>query len=169
MTPFPLGLDSPGKRLASTLQDRSAARLMAIIAEHHLRGVGRYMPRDVTGDGHAETWCNVFLQDVAEAMSAMVPRGRRANELVQWFSAAEARSQGWEQVDEHTAQRMADEGQLAVGVWFNRNGGPGHVCVMAPSLGEPGAWCAQAGRTNFTRAPVGAGFGGLPITYFAHP
>ena len=78
---FPLGLESPGQRLRSSESDRSPVRLMAIIAEHHHRGSARYAARDVTGDGRPESWCNVFAQDVAEAMGAPLPRNTRANEL----------------------------------------------------------------------------------------
>lgn len=176
MNPFPLGLDSPGKRLSSTRDSRDPTRLMAIIAEHHLRGHARYTPRDVTGDGVNETWCNLFVQDVSEAMSVMVPRQMRANQLVQWL-AQDAAPFDWEclsletQSDEdaaHVAQAMADQGQLALAGWVNP-AGPGHLAVVVPSLGEPGVWIAQAGRTNFTRAPLAQGFGGRIVTFFGHP
>lgn len=177
MTPFPLGLDSPGKRLSSTRENRSGTRLMAIVAEHHLRGFARYTPRDVTGDGINETWCNLFAQDVAEAMGVMVPRQMRANQLVQWL-ANDAASFDWECLqrdgtmsdDEaaHVAQAMADEGQLVLVGWVNP-AGPGHIAVVVPSLGEPGLWIAQAGRTSFTRAPLAQGFGGRVVSYFGHP
>lgn len=170
MTPFPLGLDSPGKRLTSTPQNRDAERLMAIVAEHHHRGHARYTPRDVSGDGLADTFCNLFAQDVAEAMGVLLPRNMRANDLVRWLSSSvDARELGWEPVDEHTAQRMADEGQLALAGWYNRNGDRGHLAVLVPALGEPGTWCAQAGKSNFTRAPLISGFGSLPVSFWAHP
>jgi hypothetical protein len=170
VTPFPLGLDSPGKRLTSTPQNRSPARLASIVAEHHFRGHARYTPRDVSGDGLADTFCNLFAQDICEAMSVVLPRNMRANDLVRWLSsAAEARELGWEPVEEHTAQRMADEGQLAVAAWYNRNGATGHIAVLVPSLGEAGTWCAQAGKSNFTRSTVASGFGAVPVSYFAHP
>ncbi len=168
MTPFPLGLDPPGKRLTSTLINRDGTRLMAIVAEHHHRGIARYTPRDVTGDDKPETWCNVYLQDVAEAMGVLLPRHQRANELILWL-ATEGLRHGWEQGTAHIAQRMADEGQLAVPTWFNRNGGPGHVGVLVPSLGEDGVWLSQAGASCFTRQPLASGFGQLPVTYFVHP
>lgn len=170
MTPFPLGLDPPGKRLSSSAQDRHAARLMAVVAEHLSRGHARYTARDVTGDGRDETWCNLFAQDICEAMGVVLPRNMLANDLVRWLSSSvAARELGWEPVGEHTAQRMADEGQLALAVWYNRNGGSGHLAVLVPSLGEPGTWCAQAGRSNFTRGPLASGFGPVPVSFYAHP
>ena len=167
MTPFPVGLSSPGKRLSSTRENRDAVRLMAIIAEHHLRGFARYTPRDVTGDGINETWCNLFAQDVCEAMGVMLPRNTRANDLVRWLEL-DSKQWDWEAVPAHVAQRMADEGQLALVVWHNP-AGPGHIAVLVPSLGEPDYFCAQAGRVNFTRGTVSQGFGCRVVSYFAHP
>lgn len=167
MTPFSLGLDSPGKRLTSTRENRDPVRLMAIIAEHLFRGFARYAPRDVTGDGLNETWCNVLAQDVCEAMGVTLPRNMRANDLVRWLEL-ESKQWDWEAVPAHVAQRMADEGQLALAVWHNPSGS-GHVTVMIPSLGEPDYFCAQAGRTNFTRGTISQAFGSRVVSYFAHP
>lgn len=168
-TIFPLGLESPGQRLRSTPQDRSPERLMAIIAEHHHRGVARYQSRDVTGDGVAETFCNLFAQDVAEAMSAPLPRHMLANATVAWLDAEAIRDASeWCAVDAHAAQMAANEGELALVGWVNP-GGPGHLAVVVPSLGDAGTWIAQAGRQNFTRAPLLSGFGTLPVRFWIHP
>ena len=166
-SPFPVNLDSPGKRLTSTRENRSPERLISIVAEHHLRGFTRYRPHDVDGIPGDETFCNLFAQDVAEAMSVMVPRHMRANELVPWLGL-DGKAFDWEVVDAHTAQRMADEGQLVLVGWVNPSG-PGHIAVVVPALGEPGLWIAQAGRTNFTRGLLEQGFGGRVVTYFGHP
>jgi hypothetical protein len=167
MTPFLVGLGSPGKRLASTRENRSPERLLSIIAEHHFRGHTRYTPRDVTGDGIADTWCNLFAQDVCEAMSVMLPRHMRANELAAWLTT-KAHEFDWEGVTPHIAQRMADEGQLAVACWTNPDG-PGHIVVLVPSLGEPGEWCAQAGGSRFTRGTIAQAFGSKSVLFFGHP
>ena len=179
MTPFPLGLDSPGKRLTSTRENRDPARLYAIIAEHHFRGFARYARRDVTGDGQPETFCNLFAQDVAEAMSVLLPRNTRANQIIAWLEeqAAEPSITGWEHVDEHTAQAMADQGQLVLVGWVNPTGGPGHIAVVVPSLaghqfGTPESddvFIAQAGTTNFTRGLLESGFGSRAVSFFGHP
>lgn len=169
MTPFPLGFDPPGQRRhTSTPANRSPELLCDVLAEHQLRGHGRYRRRDVTGDGVPETFCNVHLVDVAEAMGVLLPRGLRANQLVLWL-AAQGLQEGWEQVPEHAARAMADEGQLVAGAWFNRNGGPGHVAPLEPSLGEAGLWCSNVGATNFLRGTLAQAFGTLPVTFFAHP
>lgn len=170
MTPFPLGLDAPGRRVTtSSPARRSAVLLLAIIAETLFRGFARFTRRDVSGDGRPDTFCNLFAQDVAEAMGVLLPRYKLANQLIEWLTGPEARAHGWEQVDAHTAQRMADEGQLALACWHSRSDGPGHMAVLVPSLDEPGTWIAQAGKTNFTRGPLASGFGGVAVTYFAHP
>ena len=145
---------------------------MAIVAEHLHRGHARYTPRDVTGDGSPETWCNLLAQDVCEAMGVYLPRNMRANGLHEWLAADG--SQGaegslWESSDAHTGMAMADQGCLALASWANPTGGPGHLAVFVPSLGEPGAWCAQAGRLNFTRELLQRGFGAIAPSVFVHP
>lgn len=171
MNPLPLGLASPGPRLTSSPQNRSATRLMAIVAEHLYRGHARYAPRDVTGDGKPETFCNLFAQDVCEAMGVELPRNARANELHAWLAGpatCSARS-GWERADAHAGMAMAEQGCLALAVWPHPAGGSGHMAILVPSLGEPGVWCAQAGRVNFTRELLQRGFGPIAPSVFVHP
>lgn len=142
---------------------------MAIVAEHHHRGVARYQSRDVTGDGVAETFCNLFAQDVAEAMGAALPRHMLANATVAWLDAEAIRDASeWCAVDAHAAQATANEGGLALAGWVNPSG-PGHLAVVVPALGDLGTWIAQAGRHNFTRAPLMSGFGTLPVRFWIHP
>jgi len=172
MNAFPLGLASPGARLGSTLQNRSATRLMAIVAEHLHRGHARYTPRDVTGDGIDETWCNLFAQDVAEAMGVQLPRNTRANDLHAWLAGPATHSawSAWEKSDAHTGMAMAEQGCLAVAAWANPIAArSGHISVLVPSLGEPGVWSAQAGRVLFTRELLQRGFGAVAPDIFVHP
>lgn len=145
--------------------NRSAALLLAIVFALFVEWALRYRKRDVTGDGKDETFCNFFVRDACDALGVPLPRPMRANELIQWFVTAP----GWELVDEHTAQAMAEQGQVVVACWFNHNGGPGHLALVVPSLGEPGTWVAQAGAVNFSRGPLASAFPGLPVTFFAHP
>lgn len=180
MNPFPLGLGSPGPRVTtSTLQNRNATRLMAIVAEHLFRGsfgrvdpqgkpTGRYLPHDFDGQPGDETACNLFVQDVAEAMGVEVPRNKRANDLRAWFETVAAIAAGWEKSDAHTGMAMAEQGCLAVASWSNPNG-PGHLSVFVPSLGENGVWSAQAGRVCFTRDLLQRGFGAIAPDIFVHP
>lgn len=142
---------------------------MLLVTEERVETNPLYVRRDVTGDGVPETWCNLFVHHVAARMGCPLPPGLRANQQIEWLSGPEGRAAAWEQVAQHVAQRMADEGQLAIPGWFNRNGGSGHVGVVMPSLGEEGTFLAQAGRTNFTRERLQRGFGDLVPTFFAHP
>lgn len=173
MNPFPLGLGTPGPRLTSNAQNRSGTRLMAIVAEHLYRGHARYAPRDVTGDGHPETWCNLFAQDVCEAMGIELPRHTQANELHAWLlrevGPGSFTPPHWERSDAHTGMAMAEQGCLALASWANPTGGSGHLAILVPSLGEPGVWCAQAGRICFTRELLQRGFGPIAPTVFVHP
>lgn len=175
MKALPLGFDPPGARVyTSTLQTRSPELLMAILAEHQFRGFGRYRKRDVDNNGTLDTFCNVHTVDVAEAMGVILPRGLRANQIITWLTASpEARAHGWEQLTgtdaAHVAQRMADEGQLAIGAWFNLNGGPGHLAPLEPSMGELGVWVSNVGASNFLRGRVEQAFGNVAVTYFVHP
>jgi hypothetical protein len=79
------------------------------------------------------------------------------------------RQRGWAMVSEHAAHGCAEEGMLAVVGYFNRNGGPGHVAVVVPSLDEPGTWVAQAGGRCFSRGLLASGFGSLPVSFWVHP
>ena len=168
MTPFPLGFDPPGARWqTSSPSNRSPQLLLQILAEHQVRGFGRYERRDVTGDGKAETFCNVHACDVAEAMGVVLPR-KRANELALWLPSL-GRDFGWEKATEHAARAAADEGMLALAVWFNPTGGPGHIAPLEPSLGVPGLWVSNVGAFNAIRCSLGRAFGSAAVDLFVHP
>ncbi len=138
---------------------------MAIVGEHLYRGRYRYEPRDVTGDGQRETFCNLLAQDVTEAMWAAIPRHTRANELYDWLGQKLA---GWQEVSESVARIQADRGCPALAVWKNTHG-PGHIAIVVPSLGERGdTFIAQAGVSNFVRRPLAAGFGRHQPRFYAH-
>lgn len=156
--------------LKSTLQDRSAVRLAFVVAQFQLETAFRWKKRDVDGRPGEETFCNFAAVAITTAMSVPLPQ-LRANEIALWLEGQSVDPHsGWEQVDEHTAQRMADEGQVAVAVWQNpQPGKPGHIAVLVPSLEEDGTWIAQAGVKNFTRGKLEAGFGPFKPLFYAHP
>lgn len=106
------------------------------------------------------TFCNIFATDVAAAMGAVLPHwwmGKElsVNALVPWLRTT-GRDYGWEQVaNAHVAVAGALAGMLTVATLL---GDPhGHIAVVLPVDGEP--TIAQAGRRNFARAPLSAGFG----------
>lgn len=172
MTSLPADISIPASVvLTSDASNRDAQRLLAIVGQFALDlddKHPRYGRRDITGDEHPETFCNVFLRDFAAAMGAPI-HGALANHQVMWLASDEARKRGWATVSEHAAHGCAEEGMVVVVGWYNRNGGPGHVAVVVPSLGEPGTWIAQAGKHCFSRGLLRAGFGDLPVTFFVHP
>ncbi len=153
--------------LQSTPATRSAAQLRAVVAQFDVRAQ-RYLRRDVTGDGRPETFCNFFARDISRAMHAPLPEGLRANQMFDWLENA-GRAEGWEEVDEHPAQRAADEGLFVVAAWKNPSGGPGHITPLLPSEGQPGTWVANVGAANFARGALARAFGALKPSFFVHP
>jgi hypothetical protein len=155
--------------LTSTVQNRSPERLAFIVAQFHLETAERFRKRDTDGRPGDETFCNFAAVAMTTAMGAPLPQ-MRANAIALWLEgqAIDEASQ-WEEINEHTAQAMADEGQVAVAVWVNEAGGPGHIAVLVPSLGEPGTWIAQAGTSNFTRGLLIKGFGDKTPRFYGHP
>lgn len=155
--------------LTSTQQNRSPTRLAFVVAQFLLETAERFRKRDIDGKPGDETFCNFAAVAITSAMGAPLPQ-MRANAIALWLEgqSVDEVSQ-WEEVNEHTAQAMADEGQVAVAVWVNPSGGPGHIAVLVPSLDEPGTWIAQAGATNFTRGLLVKGFGDKQPRFFGHP
>jgi len=155
--------------IQSFVSNRSPERLRDVIAQFSLVTAPRYQKRDVTGDGVDETFCNFAARDISEAMNAPLPQGYRANDLEPWLGSKLGAAAGWERVDEHTAQLVANEGKLALAIWRNPTGRSGHIAVLVPDGGEPGTWIAQAGASNFERGKLSRGFGNLQPLFFAHP
>lgn len=157
--------------ISSTPQNRSAARLVLLVAEEHVETNPAFVP------ANGLTHCNAFAARIAVKMGVPLPL-LLANAQHQWLVEQAAKSAprasglpvGWEKVDAHTAQAMADQGCLAVASWANPiEGGHGHIAPLMPSLGEPGVWAAQAGRLNFTRELLQRGFGAISPDFFVHP
>lgn len=154
--------------LTSTTLDRDPARLAFIVAQFHLETAERFRKRDTDGKPGDETFCNFAAVAITSAMGVPLPQ-MRANALAAFLEGQSLDpASGWERVDEHVAQRMADEGQLAVAVWAN-SAGPGHIAVLVPSLDMGGTWIAQAGASNFTRGSLAKGFGNIEPDYYGHP
>jgi hypothetical protein len=153
---------------------RSPETLERVAAQFDVERSPRYQPKP------GATYCNVFAADVTAALGCAIPHVDRghdgllteltANATVDWLAGPGSVRHGWELLpDGHTAQAMADAGRVAVAIWRNTSGGPGHVAVLMPSHGAPGVWIAQAGAHNYARAPLASGFGALPVVFFGHP
>lgn len=156
---------------------RTPELLERIVAQFELETSPRYQPRDLNADGRKETFCNVAAADITLALGCPIPRvwlsgatwrEQRANDMHAWLSGP-ARTHGWSKINEHVAQAMANEGQVAVAIWRNPTGGSGHIAVAVPSGGEPGTWIAQAGATCFSRGLLIHGFGKLQPDFYGHP
>lgn len=162
-------LNTPLKApLVSTMLDRDPTRLAFVVSQFHVEAAERFRKRDTDGRPGDETFCNFFAVAVSTAMSVPLPQ-MRANALAMYLDGqSQDPATGWERIDEHIAQRMADQGQLAVAVWAN-SAGPGHIAVLVPSLDQGGTWIAQAGASNFTRGLIVRGFGDREPEYFGHP
>ena len=59
--------------LTSCPNCRSQDRYLAVVRQFDVDTAERYRVRDTTGDGLADTFCNVFATDVAQAMGVLLP------------------------------------------------------------------------------------------------
>ncbi len=124
----------------------------------------KYLPHDVTGDGKPETFCNLFISDVADECGAKLPEGM-VNEVVGTFLLTQdGRDEGWAQVDAVEARFAANREHLVLVAWVNELG-HGHIALVIPSVGEE-LRIAQAGRTNSANMPIAQGFGSYPVRFF---
>lgn len=141
--------------LTSTVNARSPEQLQAVIAQF-ITAAPRYLPRDLTGDGIRETFCNFYTRDISRAMNCPLPEPMRANDFPAWLSSAGARV-GWRRVDERAARAAAQRGEFAVAIWIN-NHGPGHIVPLLPGDGLK-TWCSHVGGSHFDRGTLVQAFG----------
>ncbi len=123
----------------------------------------KYVRRDVTGDGIPESFCNIFIQDVADELAVPLPR-KLANDLVLWLDSTDGQNLGWRRCDAVEARDAASAGAFTLAT-YRSSRGHGHIAVCIPSDG-PDLQIAQAGSINFLRAGIAHGFGSLPVRYF---
>lgn len=151
---------------------RSAAELERVIGLAEVSTSERYRVRDVTGDGRAETFCNIFVSDVTRWLSAEIPhkldgewQDVRANAA--WLRAGGG---GWRSCEPLEAQVRANAGFPAVVVWDPKERARGHIAVVVPQrTHETSLQIAQAGKSNFPHGPLVRGFGVVwPLEFFTH-
>lgn len=152
--------------LTGTPGNRSGEALWALVQLFHVDTAERYTPKDVTGDGKDETFCNVFVSDVTRALGCGVPHGLLANQQVAWLKGR----RDWWVVEETEAALRALCGFPVVAAWANPEATrPGHVAVLVPPPERlTGLWVAQAGALRTSRTTLGLGFGTRPVTLFTH-
>lgn len=160
---------APGREVefavTSAVGRRSPALYRAVIDQFNVENNPRYA---VNQKGTGDTYCNIFMWDVTSAMGAEIPHridrdtgaparakdgntiSMNANRTSDWLNT-KGPQYGWYEVTAEQAQALANRGCPAVTVWKNKEGGHGHVQVVAPS--EDGAYdpkrgvaIAQAGR-----------------------
>lgn len=158
----------PEFSITSMQGERTAEKYDAVVDQFAVEQAERYAPRDLTGDGRNETFCNVFAADVCSAMGAPLPR-LRANQMVSWL-AGPGSDAGWAEVNSASARLFAAYGHPTLVAWQNPDPQqPGHIAVVRPSTltSEP-LRIAQAGARNFARGTLAAGFGSRPVRFFVH-
>jgi hypothetical protein len=134
-------LDQPwhGNRIKAPLtnseDNRNAHDYSKVIDQFGVDTSVRYQPT-------SNTFCNVFVQDVTDAMHDPLPQ-TNTDEMVKWLHAQQTRDddQGWHTIDIYTAEKMANDGRPTIAIR------PGHVLMVRPgSVGdERGPAVAQAG------------------------
>lgn len=159
---------------------RHPMALLQCAAQFQVNAAPRYQPRDLTGDGRLETFCNFFLTDVTTALGCKVLQ-MRANYQMRWLTGEEGRANGWCVVTRELAAVLACVGRPVVAGWRNPDdNAPGHVALLMPpvspyptaenclQLVNGALFSAQAGRRNWSHGLLESGFGQVPITFVAH-
>lgn len=155
--------------ITSAPNKRSADLLKQVIAQFDVNAE-RYRKRDIDNNGTLDTFCNFYSRDYTRAMGCPLPEGLRANEMFDWLQTERARLLGWEEHDEHTAQRCADEGMCVLAVWKNPEPKkPGHIAPLIPSDGESGTFISNVGASNFARGHLSKGFGNKTPRFWVRP
>lgn len=146
---------------------RSRGVLLAAVDQIDPEHNPELLKHDVTGDGLAETFCNVFVRQLLLLLGLNIPV-KLANDLFAWFAGPEAALEGWRKVDHHEAAARAELGFPTIGVWRN-TAGHGHVVVVVPAIGGTGMHSAQAGARNWNNAPIErAGLLAVAYSFFTH-
>jgi hypothetical protein len=146
---------------------RSATVLEQVVDQFEVDTHGRYAPRDVTGDGKKETFCNVFAADVSRGLACPIPRDR-ANAQAEWLEGPHGQAHGWRPASRDEAISRSTLGLPVLATWHSTNGGPGHIAVVIPHRGSVEVQIAQAGGSCFSRGGLSRGFGSLPVRFFTH-
>lgn len=169
---------TPG--IFSEIGERAESQSERAVAQFEVESNPRYArtPKD--------TWCNVFVRDVALAFRVLLPqwvlpdgtpvswddpRGpdeTTANDLQDWIATKPGRSAGWVECGRKEAQEAANDGLAVVALWKNP-AGRGHAAWVRPGEWRlDGPWMAQAGARNYERALMRECFGMHSPRFFKH-
>lgn len=113
-------------------------------------------------------WCNRFAHLVCEELGVPLiwgEYGTRANDQISWLDAGNG---GWLPVaTKLQAQELALQGYVVLATYYNLSPGEsGHMALVLPYSGA--VQIAQAGRSNFNRGSLAAGFGQIQPVFYAH-
>jgi hypothetical protein len=140
----------------SRLPDRSPEAIERIVAQLDPVKNPRYQKRDIDGDGDLETTCNFFARDALSLLGVGIPQ-MLANDLCEWFGSPSAMADGWMKFDQLPASMRASLGYPTIACC--RGASHGHIALLVPPRGAPGAWIAQTGSVNFSHGSLAKGFG----------
>ena len=117
------------------------------------------------GYGGGVSWCNKFVADVLLWLGITFPGPPMlADDQIAYLNAG---NDGWTPIsDMGSAQAAALAGQIVLATYFNPSGS-GHMALVLPIDG-PLVYTAQAGKSNWNQGLLLAGFGTLPVRFFAH-
>jgi hypothetical protein len=165
--------------------NRNAISYMKALEQFHLETNPRYTPRDVTGTGRIDTFCNIFLWDGSRALGCEIPHFRlfykanggqiiltgeefNANRVAAWFAGKADEEIGWVEVsDRGGASIRANKGYPTVVIWNNPKG-IGHVAFVLPG-DSIDTRIAQAGASNFFNGHITKGFGNITdLKFYTH-
>ena len=164
--------------------NRNALSYKKALEQFHLETNPRYTPRDVTGTGRIDTFCNIFLWDGSRALGCEIPHFRlyygkvgdgialtgsefNANAVASWFAGKADEEIGWNEVIKASACDRASKGYPTVVIWNNLKG-IGHVAFVLPCE-FPSMKIAQAGATNFFDGSLQKGFGNISdLKFYTH-
>ncbi len=144
---------------------RTPEALLSVVVSFELETNPKYLKRDVTGDGAAETFCNIAISDMTAALDAPIPN-MLANSQARWLEN-EGHKHGWMPCSKIEALGFASGGYPTV-VTSENPGGHGHIALCVPSLTDSRLHIAQAGNRNFSNQPLEVGFGRRPVKFWSH-
>lgn len=157
------GKPSQEKPVPPASDKRSAEQYNAVLNSSSLSVDNKkYLPHD------GNTYCNVYTQDVMEAMGAHIPENMRANDIYKWLGSEKGKQEGWHEATAYEAQMAANAGQPTVASWYNPDGGSGHVAVVRPydngetfNAKDPyrSVVVSNAGKSNFEYKTLNYAFG----------
>lgn len=145
---------------------RNRETLIKVIAQFDVETAQRYAPTK------SETWCNIFVSDVSRALACEIPHWwsgheMTANAMGRWLASADGLRNGWRPLKSGAeAAVMASKGFPAVASFINKEG-VGHIAIVLPGDGSQ-VEIAQAGRKNFNKGPITAGFGTRVLQFYVH-